>query len=360
MKVTKKILALPIVLVSFVALAETVFDQSFYSTSFMDNTPVVKLEVTVPVKHASVVARPVKKGPKMQLVDLSQKDLINGKWEVVRVLDKNLNPVYDKSSNFEDKGSEIIVELDLISRSTVQINEDADQVFKISRVTKSGTIALFKPFENGYEVLEARRIKEVVGAKTVVVNTPEAKITQIEKRFEKNQELILFSALNPSKSREVLKGNKVSGSVYLMGDQVMFENVTLHVGDSIQTESLSFEAKIDGNTGHLNYNNEIQGIVSVVGQDEVRVRFSTGPLANAMLNFKVQDGSVDSYSNLENEDVREERRESSREGDAQELQKRETASRENAELERDDSYANEVSSDVEEEEVDLNEAGYDF
>ena len=164
---------------------------------------------------------------------------------------------------------------------------------------------------------------------------------------------MLFSALNPSKSREVLKGSKVSGSVYLMGDQVMFQNVTLHVGDSMQTESLSFEAKIDGNTGHLNYNNEIQGIVSVVGDKEVRVRFSTGPLANAMLNFKVQDGSVDNYSNVENEAAREIGREATRE----------TASRENAEQEREEDYnaeANEVDMEVQEEEVDMNDAGYDF
>lgn len=364
MKATKKILVLPIVLVSFVALAETVFDQSFYSTRFMDNTPVVKLEVKVPVKHVAPVKRVIKKGPKMQLVDLSQRDLINGKWEVVRVLDKDLNPVYDKSSRYEDKGSEIIVELDLISKSTVQINEDSDQIFKISRVTESGTIALFKSFENGYEVLEARKVKEEVIAKASVVTESEVKMTRIEKRFEKNQELMLYSALNPSKSRQVLKGEKISGSVYLMGDQVIFENVTLHIGESFQTESLSFEAKIDGNTGHLNYNNEIQGIVSVVGDKEVRVRFSTGPLANAMLNFKVQDAIVDSYSNIENEEARaigkEAAIESGRYSDAQELQKRETASRENAEEEREEGYSNESYPEEEVNEVDMSEAGYDF
>ena len=122
-----------------------------------------------------------------------------------------------------------------------------------------------------------------------------------------------------------------------------------HVGDNNQTESLSFEAKIDGNTGHLNYNNEIQGIVSVVGDKEVRVRFSTGPLANAMLNFKVQDGSVDDYSN-ENYEV---------------VQNRETASRENVSEEKVESNEKVVSEISEEEynnnrNTDLNEVGYEF
>jgi hypothetical protein len=90
----------------------------------------------------------------------------------------------------------------------------------------------------------------------------------------------------------------------MMGDQIMFDNLSLHVGSKLQTEALSFEAKLDGNTGHINYNNEIQGIVSVVGNKEIRVRFSTGPLANAMLNFKIPGTDEEQEDNTySNEDV---------------------------------------------------------
>lgn len=291
MKAYKKLLIIPAVLVTFVAFAEIVYDQTFYSSEdFMATTPQVDIEVKVkaPVVVEKRVARREAVKPRVQRVELRDSNLVNGKWEVVRILNDKLLPVYDKNARYEDEKSEIIVDLELIDKSTVRINEDVDQTFLISMMTKRGTIALFKPFGTGYEILEARRINENrSSARVQKVVSSEPKLTKIEKRFEMNQELVLKSALNPTQSGEILKGEKVSGSIYLMGDQVMFENIALNVGSDKQTETLSFEAQIDGNTGHMNYNNEIQGIVSVVGDKEVRVRFSTGPLANAMLNFIV-------------------------------------------------------------------------
>lgn len=286
MKKLNKKLILPLILLSAVAFAEIVYDREFYSDDFMASAPEVNIEVKIeaPAPVKKVAKKPA---PRVQRVDLDQAGKVNGKWEIVRILNEELIPVYDKNTRIEDENSEIIVDLELISLSTVRVNDDADQTFSISMMTSRGTMALFKPFGNGYEVLEARRVvekKEALAA-SAVASAP--KQTKIEKRFEMNQELVLKSALNPTQSGEVMKGSKVTGSIYLMGDQVMFENISLSSSNGKQTETLSFEARLDGNTGHINYNNEIQGIVSVVGDKEVRVRFSTGPLANAMLNFMV-------------------------------------------------------------------------
>jgi len=294
----KKLIILPILIVSFVAFAESVYDQDFYASDFMNEVAEVEIEIDVPAVETAVRAVAQKRLPGVQRVSLSEKSLINGNWEVVRVLDKDLKPVYDKRANFEDKRSEIIVKLDLIKMSTVRINDSSDQTYSISLFNKKGTIALFKPFEGGYEILEARRVsqKEKVSSKIIV-----DKRSKIEKRFERNQELTLVSALHPTKNKDILKGSKVSGSLYLMGDQVSFDGVTLETGKD-DFEALSFQAEIDGNTGHLNYENKIQGIVSVVGNKEVKVRFSTGPLAGAMLSFMVPSA----IDNVEKEELQEE------------------------------------------------------
>jgi hypothetical protein len=305
MKTFKTFFISAVVLISFVALAETIYDMKFYSSDFMADVKEVKVETRVPVIEATEVVAVAKKAlPRMQRVDLSQSDFVNGEWEVVRVLDADLKPVYDKSRRYEDKNSRVVVNLSLVDISTVKINDDNNQIFNISLMTKAGTIALFKPFGKGYEILEARRVVKEVKKVVAEQAQPKKHLSKIENRFKENQELTLVSALNPTKSGEVLKNNKISGTAYMMGDQIMFDNLSLHVGSKLQTEALSFEAKLDGNTGHINYNNEIQGIVSVVGNKEIRVRFSTGPLANAMLNFKIPGTDEEQEDNTySNEDV---------------------------------------------------------
>ena len=373
MSMFKKILILPVLLVSFVALAETFFDQTFYSSSFMNEVTEVYLETRVPVSEPTqekVITRKATKAlPRMQRVLMSEASKINGKWEVIRVLNDKLVPVFDKNKNYDDKESKIVVNLNLIDMSKVRINDDVEQTFNISMMTKSGTIALFKPFGNGYEILEARKIIEDNSSK-VVAKVNEVKLTKIEKRFETNQELVLNSALNPTKSGEILKNDKISGSIYLTGDQIMFENLSLHIGDKDETESLSFEAKIDGNTGHINYNNEIQGIVSVVGDKEIRVRFSTGPLANAMLNFKVP-GSIDNAGQRDNYDIQQrggrpvapvalsaekEEVEQAEEQESFEENVRETASYDDSEEVIEEDYSDEEGRA----EVNVEEAGFEF
>lgn len=290
------------VCMTIVAIVESFYDKDFYATTFLDNIEEVDLGISSKKEERVVASRLERVSlPKIQKVPKSLKSVIeDGKWVITRILDSKGNEVFRDSNNNEI----IIVEFELIGESIVRVDKDNDQVFNVSLFTDQGTIALFKEFDLGYEIIEAKKynneasISEEEGDKNK--RTSNSKVI----KYNIEEDLFLVSALDPKSNKGVLKGDLINGNAILKNGDIILENIQLYIGQKSQTETFSTEATIEG---HGTFNDGIgtQGIVTKVQDDEIKVRFSVGPLAGIMLSFASYDkkhkasNSVDSSINSE-------------------------------------------------------------
>lgn len=282
-KAIAKTFMLGVGLVSLMAVAETYYDQKFYTADFMDEVKEVRFDIPAQ-KEKRIVASFEKKLPIVQEVPLSMANLIDGKWQITKVINDQGETTFN--SNNRTTTEQVVVEAKLISKSVVRINEDIDQTYMVSLLTQSGTLALFKEFGEGYEIVEARRVNEV---KKEVAEQEQAKEEDVKKpKYDIQEDLFLVSALDPKKNKNVLRANDLEGYAYLRNGELILENIRLHVGSKNQTEVLSTEALVRAH-GTFNDDRGTQGIVTNISNDEIKVRFSTGPLAGAMLNFVTYD-----------------------------------------------------------------------
>lgn len=201
---------------------------------------------------------------------------VNTNWEVIRIIGSDEVVAFDKNQNPEDAKKSIRVKMELIGTSMVRIDNDNDQVYRISMLTEFGTIALFKKMGNGFEIIEAKVI---------------ASAKKEELAVSEDVELVLERALNQSKSPKILTGSDASGSMTLSKKSI--EGLTVELRNAngevqhveIATADLmdggSFKADIEGE--------EVSGVVFNNGKDGYRLSFVTGPLAGAMLNFVTQE-----------------------------------------------------------------------
>ncbi len=265
--------------VSLIAVAETYHDSQFYTANFMDDIEEVKLNLPV-AKEKRIVASFERKLPLVQEVPLSMSSIVNGNWKIKRVINEKGDVAYDAINRVVSQ--DVIINIKLISLSTVRIDEDIEQTFKISLLTEEGTIALYKVFGDGYEIVEAVKVKE-----TQITSTEKSKpeVQEVKKsKYDIEEDLFLVSALDPKKNRNVLRAKDVDGYAYLKNGELIIESIRLHVGTKNQTESVSTEARVLDH-GTFNDGRGTQGILTNISNDEIKVRFSTGPLAGAMLNF---------------------------------------------------------------------------
>lgn len=222
----------------------------------------------------------------VQRVDMNQALLINGQWEIMRIVGADGVVTFDKNNNPEDAKKANRIPLRLVDTSVVRLNNDSELEYKISLLSEFGTIAIFKHMGNGYEILELRKIQEK--KEQVVVNDAEI-------------ELVLERALNQSKSPKVLTGQEVEGSMTLTKTSIegLSAQITNANGEvqSIEIASAqlmdggSFKADVDGE--------EVAGVVFNNGKDGYRLSFVTGPLAGAMLNFVTSEA----LAQIENKDA---------------------------------------------------------
>lgn len=227
---------------------------------------------------------------------------INTKWEITRIIKSDETVAFDKINHPEDVGKMIIVDLELIRRSTVRIDNDNEQVYFVSLLSGFGTITIFKKMGQGFEIIEAKRVKAQKPAEKLVV--------------EEDVELILERALNEAKSPKILTGDDATGEMTLKSKTIEGLRIYLKNGNGedqtvdISTADLmdggSFKAEVDGE--------EVSGVIFNNGKDGYRLTFVTGPLAGAMLNFvtkeqmdRIEETSSDAYpvDNYSNEVVEE-------------------------------------------------------
>ncbi len=286
-KAITKTITIGLTIVSFVAVAETYYDRKFYTANFMDKVEEVRIDIE-PSAEKRVVASKEKDLPLIHKVEMKNDTLVNGAWMITRVsqfFDDKEEVVFDKFNKFQDRDAEVVVDFRMLETSTVRINEDIQQTYKISLLTENGTIALFKEFGEGYEVVEARRVKK----EEVKEQTVEDKIQEEKKnKFDIRDDLYLVSAVDPKREKNLVKGQKVEGYAYLKNGELIVEGIQLHIGTQNQTESLSTEMRVKAH-GTFNDQNGSQGIITITSKEEIKVRFSTGPLAGALLNFATYD-----------------------------------------------------------------------
>ena len=269
------------VILGIVALAESTHDGAFYSTTFMDRKPAPPS--ARPAQDGRKIASRTRPLPKVQRVGMGQAGKINGHWRITRILDEELLPVYDIFSSETDAARSVVVRFELVSLSTVMIDGDAEQVYSISLLTEAGTIALFKPFGKGYEVIEAKRLEETAApAGKPGEKSPGTNLFNIE------DELLLDSALGPRTGNRPLGNNRLEGTAELRNGELYLDRIILDSsGDALDIDGA--QVKDHGYFEYEHAEGKIQGVVSVIGKGEIKVRFTTGPLANTYLNFVVAD-----------------------------------------------------------------------
>lgn len=223
-------------------------------------------------------------------VEMSQAFKVNGNWEITRIVGSDEVVTYDKFNNPEDSKKVIKVPMKLVGTSRVMVNNDQDLVYNISLLSDFGTIAIFKKMGNGFEIIEARMIKE---KKEEVVISDEV-------------ELVLERALNQSKSSKILTGADATGEMVLTKKSIEGLSVSLtNTSGEVQNIEIASAQLMDGGSFKADVDGEeVSGVIFNNGKDGYRLSFVTGPLAGAMLNFvtqaeleKIEDKSADSNDN---------------------------------------------------------------
>ncbi len=211
-------------------------------------------------------------------IPMSDAYKIDGEWEITRIVGSDEVVKFDKLNNPEDKKKTLKTPMKLISISGVtkiKINNDAELIYDISLFSSFGTIAIFKQMGNGFEILEARKIR------TKKENVVVAGETQ----------LVLERALNQAKSSKILTGADVSGEMILTKSSIEGLSVSItNTNGEVQSIEIASAQLLDGGSFKADVGDEeVSGVVFNNGKDGYRLSFVTGPLAGAMLNFVTQD-----------------------------------------------------------------------
>jgi hypothetical protein len=227
---------------------------------------------------------------------------INSSWEIARIVDADKTVAFDKFQNPEDAKKSIKIKMELVGNGIVRLNNDNQQVYRVSILSDFGTIAIFKKLGNGFEILEAKKIQEVAQAPKALVVSEEV-------------DLVLERALNQTKSNKVLVGDKVSGRLTLANKVLNSLSIEL-TNDNGEKQSIEIDSAdlMDGGTFKAEVNGEeVSGVIFNNGKDGYRMSFVTGPLAGAMLNFvtkeqfdKIQEQEEEANRNAVQKDFAEE------------------------------------------------------
>ena len=265
-------------------------------SSYMDNSE-VKFVKRFDEQQERILASAERELKAIQYLPVNEKNegKVNGKWQIIRIEDEKGEEIYNK--NKEEK--KIIVDFSLVSTSQIMINNNDKYLFDLSFLHESAkTIAIFRSFGKGYEIIEARRYKEEKYIQNVTNIDTEEAFDKLEDKAEvreseaTSEPLTLERAMIPALGSKLLIGEEfVSGDVTVAEGSIQGlsfevrnekEEVKSYVLGDIELEAGgSFLTEIDGE--------EARGIVTNNGKDSYRIRFATGPLKGSLLNFVTQD-----------------------------------------------------------------------
>ena len=271
---TSKKAIIAILSVSSIVIAGTIKDMKTHSKKLSTE----QVEADSLLAERSVASLEVSKVAQMNLpMNAENIKKINSNWEIARIVDADKTVAFDKFQNPEDAKKSIKIKMELIGNGVVRLNNDNQQVYRVSILSDFGTIAIFKKLGNGFEILEAKKIQPVQEQKALVVT--------------EEVDLVLERALNQTKSNKVLVGSSVSGRVTITNKILNSLSVELK-NENGETQSIEIDTAdlMDGGTFKAEVNGEeVSGVIFNNGKDGYRMSFVTGPLAGAMLNFVTKE-----------------------------------------------------------------------
>ena len=280
---------------SLVVIAGVVNDLQYNSTAFMRDNE-IKLERRFDDSMQRFVASAERELPKAQYLPVNEenKTTVNGVWEITRIINEQKEVVH----SVENGDLAVKMKFELVATSYVRINNDFELEFDISFLHESRTrIALFRSFGAGYEIIEARKVSlaEIENVEKII--TEEKSTEKIKEKVAEakvvidSMELVLERALHPKKDNNILKGELVDGSLSVTEGMIETFNATIGIGKEYRT-TVNFNAVAINAGGQFKVEleeGEVTGIITRNGKEGYRVRFVTGSLAGAMLNFVTED-----------------------------------------------------------------------
>tara|TARA_R110000868_G_scaffold100129_5_gene275466 strand:- start:1850 stop:2995 length:1146 start_codon:yes stop_codon:yes gene_type:complete len=285
-------------LLSLAVVANVNFERSLYSDSFMIDSSAKIVSRRLDDSFARVVASE-QKADKIAVKYLEFNDAnkakINGAWEVMRGFEDINDKVSEFYNKFDHKTEAVVkIELDLAVGGVYVRGEEFENFFYISDITDAGTISLVRKLgDQHFEVLEAKKLIEARAQKPVVAKAQEVSERESVREYKKGVELqkdlemVMERALLPELSKDVIVGDMVNGSLSLANGNIeALSAVIRNEKGEERSIDLSYAEIKDGGQFQVDYMGEIvHGIITNNGTDAYRVRFATGPLQGAMLNY---------------------------------------------------------------------------
>lgn len=309
---TKKIL-LSVLFTSTVVITGGIYKTSeIADTSFMNDDEIKFTRRFDDSRYVASAESELKK-PKVAVrylpVNQENKMAIAGKWIVTRIEGHDEVEVY----NSQTENREIIVDMELVATSQVRVDNNDDYKFDVSFLHESKkTIALFRSYEDGYEILEARRLyneeKEQVAelSESLSENELEKREATVRESDATLGELILERALVPSVDPNIIVFKEMSANTAeISTTSITSWNVTVAKNGKSETFEGFSGAEIGAGGSIMvpvgNLAPEVSekiigqsdepvdmvpvGLVTNNGKDGLRVRLTVEPYVGVMLSF---------------------------------------------------------------------------
>ncbi len=285
----KHLLGISLLALSGIILASSYSDFMIQSDAFMSEVQVDEVKRLDEVNERYVASEQQVPSPSIVTcpTDVSRlaamKGEIEGKWTLNKYK-------YLANNHMDEEEIYKTVKLSMSSDCEVTVNDDEEQVFNISFLSTAHTMALFKLYGDGHEVLELKKLKEVktklVAVAAVSNEVEDNELIEPEKvAFEIN--LLLESANTPDGH---LKSNLVKGS-FEVADGYLNIDAVVNFDTSKEREIVISDAEMNGNafvTG--DEDSPDVGIMTANGnKTSYTVRFSTGQYKGITLNFTSEE-----------------------------------------------------------------------
>lgn len=284
---------------SLAVFANVTIERSLYSDTFMVEANQNVTSRRLDDSFARVLASESKADKiAVKYLELSPENIakINGSWEIMRGFEDIDDQVEEFYNKYSSQASSVVkVEMELAVGGVWVRGEDFERFFYISDLTESGTISIVRKLgDKHFEVLEARRLVNIKkDAPLARRAAPSAEVEQVREykkgvELQKNLEMVAERALVPDLSKDPMTGDAVSGSLSLVDGNIEALNVVVRTQDGQEKSiDLGFMEIKDGGQfqDSDSYGEAIHGIITNNGNDAFRIRFATGPLQGAMINF---------------------------------------------------------------------------
>ncbi len=284
---------------SVAVFANVTIERTLYSDAFMVERSDLAVSRRLDDSFARVLASETKVDKiAVKYLELSDANRakIDGAWEVMRGFEDIEDQVHEFYNKYENNRASVVkVDMELAAGGVWVRGEDFERFFYISDLTESGTISIVRKLaDKHFEVLEARRIIQVKAreisapvAQTKVEENAQVRDYKKGVELQRDLEMVAERALVPELSQEAITGELVSGSLSLAEGNIQALNVLVRAPDG-QERSIDLgymEIKDGGQFQDQTGEEVIHGIITNNGTDAFRIRFATGPLQGAMINF---------------------------------------------------------------------------